>query len=125
MKVPKIDRPVGIEEVDQCRIEAKKVARLRHPNIVPVHDVGKDGGRCFIVPEWIEGENLAELTRVMGLEARDRDLVLDLKDVTLVEQSAIRFLARCEADSATLENCPAYIRDWVAAEQRQNSRRKP
>jgi serine/threonine protein kinase len=59
VKVPRVDRPVGVEEVDQCRIEAKKVARLRHPNIVPVHDVGKDGGSCFIVSEWIEGVNLA------------------------------------------------------------------
>jgi serine/threonine protein kinase len=59
VKVPKVDRPVGVEEVDQCRLEAKKVARLRHPNIVPVYDVGKDGGSCFIVSEWIDGENLA------------------------------------------------------------------
>jgi serine/threonine protein kinase len=60
VKVPKADRPVGAEEVDQCRTEAKKVARLRHPNVVPVHDVGRDGGTCFIVSEWIEGENLAD-----------------------------------------------------------------
>jgi serine/threonine protein kinase len=59
VKLPKVDRLVGLEEVDQCRIEAKKVARLRHPNIVPVHDVGRDGISCFIVSEWIEGENLA------------------------------------------------------------------
>jgi serine/threonine protein kinase len=64
VKVPKVDRPVGPEEMDQCRIEAKKVARLRHPNIVPVHDVGKDGESCFIVSEWIEGEDLA--TRIDG-----------------------------------------------------------
>jgi hypothetical protein len=72
----------------------------------------------------IEGETLDELKRVMGAEAADHPLVLDLKDVTLVAQSAIRFLARCEADSVTLENCPAYIRDWIAAEKRQNTRRK-
>ena len=65
----------------------------------------------------IEGENLEELKRVMGLEASGHNLVLDMKDVTLVDQSAIRFLARCEADSVTLENCPAYIRDWIAAER--------
>ena len=63
VKIPKVDRPVGVEEVDQCRMEAKKVARLRHPNIVPVHDVGRDGGSCFIVSEWIEGENLASRIR--------------------------------------------------------------
>lgn len=59
VKVPRVDRPVSEGEVDQCRIEARKVARLRHPNIVPVHDVGRDGSNCFIVGEWIEGTNLA------------------------------------------------------------------
>ena len=73
----------------------------------------------------IEGENLEELKRLLGSEADGHNLVLDMKDVTLVDQSAIRFLARCEADSVTLENCPAYIRDWIAAEKRRNRRRKP
>ena len=72
----------------------------------------------------IEGENLEELKRLMGSEANGHNLVLDMKDVTLVDQSAIRFLARCEADSVTLENCPAYIRDWIAAEKCRNTRRK-
>ena len=79
----------------------------------------------FTLAGRIEGENLAELKRVMGLEAGDHNLVLDLKDVTLVDQSAIRFLARSEADSVTLENCPAYIRDWIAAEKRSNRMPKP
>ena len=69
----------------------------------------------------IEGENLAELQRVIGLEAKDHDLALNLRDVTLVDQSAVRFLARCEAESVVLENCPAYIRDWIAAEKHRNS----
>ena len=63
VKVPRVDRPVTGGEVDQCRIEARKVARLRHPNIVPVHDVGREGNTCFIVGEWIEGANLAARIR--------------------------------------------------------------
>ncbi len=59
VKVPRVDRPVTGGEVDQCRLEARKVARLRHPNIVPVHDVGRDGSTCFIVGEWVDGTNLA------------------------------------------------------------------
>jgi eukaryotic-like serine/threonine-protein kinase len=59
VKVPRVDRPVTLPEVDLCRLEARKVARLRHPNIVAVHDVGQDGGSCFIVSEWIEGVDLA------------------------------------------------------------------
>ena len=73
----------------------------------------------------IAEENLEELKRVIGLEARDHNLVLDLKDVTLVDQSAIRFLARCEVESATLENSPAYIRDWIAAEKSRKRGRTP
>ena len=72
----------------------------------------------------IEGETLEELKRLLGSEAGGHNLVLDMKDVTLVDQSAIRFLARCEADSITLENCPAYIRNWIAAEKGRNRRRK-
>src|SRR5579883_2314999 len=63
VKVPRVDRPVTEGEVDQCRIEARKVARLRHPNIVPVHDVGREGTTCFIVGEWVEGTNLATRIR--------------------------------------------------------------
>jgi anti-anti-sigma regulatory factor len=73
----------------------------------------------------IEGESLEELKRLMALEASGHKLILDMKDITLVDQSAIRFLARSEADSVTLENCPAYIRDWVAAEKRRSRRPKP
>jgi eukaryotic-like serine/threonine-protein kinase len=61
VKVPRVDRPVTEGEIDQCRLEARKVARLRHPNIVPVYDVGQQGSVCFIVGEWIEGINLATL----------------------------------------------------------------
>ena len=81
----------------------------------------KNESVTFTLIGRVEGENLEELKRVIGLEARDHKLVLDLKDVTLVDQSAIRFLTRCEGEEITLENCPAYIRDWVAAERR-NSR---
>ncbi len=38
--------------------EAKIAARLRHPNIVDVHDVGSDGDELFIAMDLIEGETL-------------------------------------------------------------------
>jgi hypothetical protein len=44
---------------------------------------------------------------------RGKQLVLDLRDVTLVNQDAIQFLSSCEADGIKLENCPAYIREWI------------
>jgi hypothetical protein len=66
----------------------------------------------------IEGESLEELKRVMGAEGANHHLVLDLESVTLVDQGSIQFLACCKGNGITLENCPPYIRDWIAAERR-------
>jgi hypothetical protein len=29
----------------------------------------------------------------------------------------VRFLAHCEAENVTLDNCPAYIREWIDTEK--------
>src|SRR5262249_20120118 len=63
VKVPRGDRPVPTPQVDPCRLEAGTGARLRHPNIVAVHDVGQDVGTCFIVSEWIDGVDLSARIR--------------------------------------------------------------
>ncbi|MBI3271707.1 MAG: protein kinase [Planctomycetes bacterium] len=38
--------------------EAQVSARLRHPGIVPVHDVGVEGGRHYLAMEYVEGVGL-------------------------------------------------------------------
>jgi serine/threonine protein kinase len=43
--------------------EAKIAARLRHPNVVPVLDVGEDDGRPYIVMDYVEGDSLAGLLK--------------------------------------------------------------
>jgi len=40
-------------------------------------------------------------------------MVLDLKDVILVGQDGITFLAECEGSGITLANCPPYVREWI------------
>jgi anti-anti-sigma regulatory factor len=62
-------------------------------------------------------ENIAELETLVRKEADGRRMVLDLKDLTLVDQDAVGFLKRCEADSIKLKNCPAYIREWITRER--------
>ena len=56
---------------------------------------------------------MGELETLISSEGSGRRIVLDLKDVTMVNENAIAFLVRCEADGITLRNCPAYVREWI------------
>jgi serine/threonine protein kinase len=46
--------------------EARLAARLSHPNVVRVFDVGEDDGRPFIAMEYVEGETVADLLARRG-----------------------------------------------------------
>jgi hypothetical protein len=72
-----------------------------------------NGQVVFKLSGRIEAEDIKELRDVLALETTKKQLVLDLRDVTLVNQDAIEFLGGCEASNIKLENCPAYIREWI------------
>lgn len=72
----------------------------------------------------MENEDVEELWRLLALERADRHLVLDLEDVTLVDREGVAFLVRCQKDGIRLENCPAYVREWLEKERGQHPRRK-
>jgi serine/threonine-protein kinase len=57
--------------VERFRREARAVAKLAHPNIVTVIDRGEQDGRQFIVFEYVDGQNLKELTRSGPLEVHE------------------------------------------------------
>ena len=61
LKVPKLNRVSLPEQADQLLNEARRAAKLRHPGIVSIYDVGRDDGLVFIVADLIEGQNLADL----------------------------------------------------------------
>jgi serine/threonine-protein kinase len=46
--------------------EIKGAARLNHPNIVMAHDADEAEGHCFLVMEYVEGSDLADLVRQRG-----------------------------------------------------------
>ena len=71
----------------------------------------------FILSGWIEKQAIAELRRLFELRTDYRDIVLDLKDVSLVDRDVMGFLARCEADGMKLENCAPYMREWMEREK--------
>jgi hypothetical protein len=82
-----------------------------------------NGKVVFTLSGRIEAEHVEELQRVFALETVDCLLVLDLKDVTLVDRDAVKYLARREASGVELQNCPPYIREWIERERGRNGRR--
>jgi len=60
-------------------------------------------------------EEVAELKALF--DGDYRKIVLDLRDVRLADRDAVRFLRNCEADGMKLENCPAYVREWMEREK--------
>src|SRR5262244_2835425 len=87
---PMLDRPVALKVIssdidvtDELRTrfyrEAQACARLSHPNIVTIYDLGEDAGRLYIVMEHLEGEDLRQ---VIG---QRRELALEGKLALMVQ----------------------------------------
>lgn len=99
---PELGRPVAIKVLHRAdakgdtwlKREAQALARLNHPNIVVIHDVGVVNGRPFIAMERIEGVTLAE-----WLDAEPRSA----RDILTVFKAAGRGLAA--AHRAELVHC--------------------
>ena len=62
-------------------------------------------------------DSLSELSAVLAAEPAGRTIVLDLKDVVLVDRDTVRFLRARERDGTVLRNSPAYIRAWMEREE--------
>jgi anti-anti-sigma regulatory factor len=71
------------------------------------------GGLVFTLIGQIDGDNLAELKLMISAESETAQIVLDLKDLTLVNQEAVEYLGQCETNGVSLRNCPMYIRRWI------------
>ncbi len=59
--------------------EAQAAARLDHPNICAIHEVGEDSDTAFIVMQYIEGESLAERMHTLKLD-ESLDLAIQVAD---------------------------------------------
>jgi WD40 repeat protein len=76
-----LNRPVAIKmilagrlasaaEVARFRTEAETAARLQHPGIVAIHEIGEHGGCQYFSMDYVAGRNLAELARDQPLPAQ-------------------------------------------------------
>ena len=61
VKVPRAGSLGSSGDSDRFLREARSVAQLRHPSIVPVFEIGQDGGTPYLVSEFVHGVTLADL----------------------------------------------------------------
>jgi len=76
-----------------------------------------NGEGVLTVSGRMDAENLIELKNLIDAEAAGHSIVLDLKELTLVDRDALRFLEQCDSDGIRLDNCPLYILEWIARER--------
>jgi serine/threonine protein kinase len=60
--------PDGLRRIEQ---EAHAASSLNHPNILTVHEIGRQEQTLFVATEFIEGESLRERLLRQGLELRE------------------------------------------------------
>jgi len=75
----------------------------------------RQGFTVFTLSGRMKAEQVAELKVLF--DADYRTVVLDLRDVRLADRDAVKFLRSCERDGMKLENCPAYVREWMDREE--------
>ena len=98
--------PADCESVDVADFTEERLAMLRITRAANGEVVFKLSGR-------MDAENIGELEALIGAESSGLGIVLDLNDLTLVDQDVVSFLRDCEADGIQLKNCPPYIRKWI------------
>ena len=70
-------------------------------------------GVVYTLSGQMDRESMADLESLLDSEGKERGVVLNLKDLTLVDEDGIILLERCESNGVTFENCPPYIREWI------------
>ena len=75
----------------------------------------RQGFTVFTLSGRMKAEEVAELKVLFDVDYRT--IVLDLRDVRLADRDVVKFLRDCEADGMKLENCPAYVREWMDREK--------
>ena len=72
----------------------------------------------FTLTGRIQADQVPELEALVQSRSSGCDIVLDLRDVNLVDRGAVRFLSQQEAQGTELRNCSGYIREWIAQERK-------
>lgn len=70
IKIPRVDIAGGSSSNEQFLREARAVAQLKHPSIVPVYEVGVQDDEIYIVSDFVEGVSLLDYCSAHRMNAR-------------------------------------------------------
>ena len=80
-----------------------------------IEKTSKSGETTVRLSGHFQADHIGELTN--QLQENEPRLVLDLKEVTVVDVEVVRFLGACEANGVKIVHCPQYIREWMNRER--------
>ena len=75
------------------------------------------GLTIFVLSGRLAEEEIPELERVLGPRTFYSNVIIDLKNLSLVNRVAVKFLVRCQTDGLRVKNCPEYVRKWMLRER--------
>jgi hypothetical protein len=91
-----------------------RTLHLRNTVTLRIESLAGEHGTTLRLIGRIQAEHLDELRRQIAVSASN---ALEMKEVTLVDADAVRFLGSCESEGVQLLNCSAYIREWIVRER--------
>ena len=131
----RIDAEVGFvtpEQLARFRSEAEILARMRHPNIVPIYDVGEFEGRPYLVMEFVDGPSLGQFLagKPQNAKAAARLLELLARTIQNVHDNGVihrdlkpgNVLLECSEPELELQSATPKITDFGVAKDQANAR---
>jgi len=98
----------GISETVMARALPDRIKKM-----LKIRRSGETGIAVLAVSGRIDEEHVSEVQRALRAETDICKVILDLRELRLVDRAAVQFLGACEASGVKLENCPSYIREWI------------